>query len=161
MWPGQHVGEAGGTDRLIGREQEGDHLDHHHQRQEPAWHARRHEQARRSACRAFISPYTMTVRITRRGERERDDDMARDREAVRHQAEQVEHQHEHEDREHEREEAHPFLAGGAAHRRGDELVEHLHQGLDAAGHQRAAARRHGGEERDHHDRDEHVEGPRW
>ena len=72
-----------------------------------------------------------------RGEREGDDDVARDGEAVRDQPEQIAEQHEHEQREDEREiRLARAVAGIGIDHVGDELVAHLGDRLPSAGHQR-------------------------
>src|SRR6478735_6235652 len=71
-----------------------------------------------------------------KGQREGDDDVARDREETRNHAEQVCGQHEHEEREHEREEFHAVRAGGLLQGAGDEFMEHLGDGLRPARHDR-------------------------
>ena len=69
-------------------------------------------------------------------ERKGYDDVARDREGERDQANQIGDQHEHKEREDEREETHALMACRTAHGIGYELVSHFTKRLETAGNER-------------------------
>ena len=131
---GQHVGEEtnGQADRP---RQERDHLDQHDQRHQDARHALRHEQLQEAE--AVLHEAVDDDRADhQQRQREGDDDVAGDGEEIGEQAEQVGDQHEHEQREHQREELHALRAGRVAQHRGDELVGHFGDRLQARRDQR-------------------------
>ena len=87
----------------------------------------------------------------------RHDQLARHREGIGNEPDQVGEQHEHEQREHEGKKLHALVAGGAAHRMGDELVGHFRDRLQPPRHHRARRRRADQKRRNGADDDEHEQ----
>ena len=108
VWPGQHVGEE--PDRQgEGPDAIGQQLDRHQQQQQHHRHAVRHEQAEEMpAVRGDADDGDADEH--RRRQREGDDDVAGEGEAVGDEAQQIAEQDEHEEREDEGEVRHPLLA---------------------------------------------------
>src|SRR3546814_101646 len=90
-------------------------------------------------------------------QREGDDDVAGEGEAVRDHAEQVAEQHEHEHRQHEGEEAPAFAADGVPDQAGHEFVGEFRRDLPASGNEASAAHAEDQEGRSQDQGDQHEQ----